>query len=764
MAAFLPSTTSAAQQVLTDQVSHGAASHLILVALEGAPAPILAILSGVVASNLRKHPGFIDVANGDEESSASVQDFVWRNRYLLAPDLTADRFTVAGLHAALVNDVELLRSDLGAVIQPSLPADPTNEALRLLSSLGRTQGPRSQHGVWFSADGNRALLVIHTQAAGFDIDAQQRNLAVINGAFDRARAVVAGAEEARVLETGPGVFAVRTRDMTRHDVTRLSLLAFFTAASLVAFAYRSPRALVLGLLPVASGLFAATAATSLAFGFIHGVTLGFGATLIGESVDYAIYLLTQTARGESPSNALARIWPTLRLGALASIVGFTIMLFSSFVGFTQLGLFSIIGLVAAACVTRFVLPHIMSDDFFAAGADTLAKPLLAVMRHRRFTRMMVLIVVFGGAATLAAHGGGFWDENLADLSPIPATDQALEQALRRELGLGDIRYFVVFPASSEQQALEQGQTLAIALGQLKNEHALGGFDIPSAILPSDAMQRLRQAALPDTQTLRARLDQALTGLPFRPDAFDPFLHDVAAARSAPLLTRASLPRALALELDSTLVRSRGGWTMVVPLRDVRDLGHVSAALAATPTPKVTLVDLEHESDRLLHRFEQEATVLAVVGSLAILVLLVIVLRSLTRAGTVAAPLVASVVVTAALLTMGGGKLSIFMVIGFLLIVAVGSNYCLFFERPEQDIQMKRRLVASIVLANLCTVSAYGFLAISEIPVLHDIDMTVAIGAFLTLLFASALIARDASSLPSVRRDRETTGIVSVMDA
>jgi len=34
---------------------------------------------------------------------------------------------------------------------------------------------------------------------------------------------------------------------------------------------------------------------ALGFGVIHGVTLGFGVTLIGESVDYSIYLLIQRA-------------------------------------------------------------------------------------------------------------------------------------------------------------------------------------------------------------------------------------------------------------------------------------------------------------------------------------------------------------------------------------------------------------------------------------------------------------------------------------
>ena len=112
------------------------------------------------------------------------------------------------------------------------------------------------------------------------------------------------------------------------------------------------------------------------------------------------------------------------------------------------------------------------------------------------------------------------------------------------------------------------------------------------------------------------------------------------------------------------------------------------------------------------------------------------MRSAARAATVAAPLVAAVIVTAALLTLGGAKISIFEIVGFLLIVAVGSNYCLFFERPAANPETRERSVASIVLANLCTVSAYGLMSLSSIPVLHDIGKTVAIGTFLSLLFAA----------------------------
>ncbi|HTT80665.1 MAG TPA: hypothetical protein VMF86_13380, partial [Stellaceae bacterium] len=192
MAAFLPRSASLAQQVLTEQATRGAASHLILLAIEGAPPRTLALLSEATAERLRRHAAFVEVLNGDARTFGGVRNFFWRNRYLLSAGGTADRFTVAGLHAALVDDLGLLGSDLGMLIQQTLPNDPTGEMWTLLRQFGGAMGPRSRDGAWVSPDGDRALLLIHTLAAGFDIDAQQHALAVIGSAFARARRAVPG--------------------------------------------------------------------------------------------------------------------------------------------------------------------------------------------------------------------------------------------------------------------------------------------------------------------------------------------------------------------------------------------------------------------------------------------------------------------------------------------------------------------------------------------------------------------------------------------
>src|SRR6201999_1123975 len=76
--------------------------------------------------------------------------------------------------------------------------------------------------------------------------------------------------------SGPGVFAVDSRANIIKEVTRLSILSTVIIVALLLGVYRSFVALVLGLVPVASGALAGVAAVALGVGVVHGITLGFG--------------------------------------------------------------------------------------------------------------------------------------------------------------------------------------------------------------------------------------------------------------------------------------------------------------------------------------------------------------------------------------------------------------------------------------------------------------------------------------------------------
>ncbi|KML01768.1 MULTISPECIES: MMPL family transporter [Burkholderia] len=767
LSAFLPSSPSAGQRVLVDQLRDGIVSRLILVAIDGGDAATRAALSRRVAGTLRADPQFAAVHNGEASNDARDRQFIFDHRYLLSPAVTPQRFSAGGLHQALGDSLDLLSSSAGLVAKAMLPRDPTGEVAALVDQLDGAAQPASRDGVWASRDGTRAVLVVQTAAAGSDTDAQARAIDAVRRAFAAAKQAVPNAA-ATLAMTGPGVFSVDTRDTIRHDVERLSTASVVLIVALLLTLYRSPRTLALGLLPVLTGVAAGIAAVGVAFGTVHGLTLGFGTTLIGEAVDYSIYLFVQSAqagtRGAArPADAtrawVAAYWPTIRLGVLTSVCGFASMLFSGFPGLVQLGLYSIVGLTAAALVTRFVLPHLRGEHVAIRDVSRIGAVLARAADAAPRLRWPLAVLVIAAGATLVLHRDGLWSRELAALSPVPAQAQALDARLRADVGAPDVRYLVVIAAPTEQAALERAERVAAQLQPLVDRGALAGFETPARFLPSDAAQRARLASLPDADALAARMRDAVANQPIavRPGLFAPFIADVEAARHARLLTRADLRgTSMALAVDALLTERDGRWSAMLPLRapDAARAAQPASSLDATPiraavaragVPDALFVDMKAEADRLYVNYVHEDIQLSLAGFAAIAVLLLIALRSPRRVVRALAPLVAAVLVVTAGFALAGVPLTILHLVGMLLIVAVGSNYALFFCKRDDAQPVTPHTLVSLLIANLATVAGFGLLALSRVPLLETFGLTVGPGAMLALAFAAILAPRAAAA-------------------
>ncbi|HLP98917.1 MAG TPA: MMPL family transporter [Sideroxyarcus sp.] len=741
MSAFMPRDPTPTQKLMVEQLRDGVVARLILIGVEGAPAPVLARISKDMAARLRGSSELAAINNGEQAGMAKDFDLLWHNRYLLSDAVTAQRFSAQGLGDRLGYYLDLLGTPMSGMAQQVLPKDPSGELIHLLEQMQGQAHPAMQDDVWFSQDGTRAMLLAHSKGAGNDIDAQERAMQDIQRAFDDARKALPEAAKAELRMTGPGVFSVQSRASIRDDAERLSLIATLLVASMLMLLYRSPRVLVLGLLPVASGALAGIAAVSLGFGEVHGITLGFGVTLIGEGVDYAIYLFTQIERNGTPQSTLQRIWPTMRLGVLTSICGFSAMLFSGFSGLAQLGLFSIAGLIVAVSTTRWVLPNMLPQGFCVQPATRFSSLLMALVRRAPRARVVLLIAVAAAAVFIAVKRDVLWNDSLSSMSPIAKESLQLDEQLRRDMGAPDVRYMVVLSGRDEESVLQQSEELAPIMRELAGQGLLEGFDTPP--LPSRSAQLSRQAALPGELELRRNLNEALRGMPFKSTVFAPFAEEVAAAKRQPLLDRAALQgTALGLKLDSYLVRRDDGWSVMMPLRGVKDAQAIEQGIRHKTETAFVLLDMKLESEQMFRDYRHEASKNALLGALAIVALLFVSLRSLRRVLEVSLPLAAAVVVVTAGLVATGHSLSIFHLIGLLLVVAVGSNYTLFFDHRCTSPQDRERTVSSLLFANMSTVLGFGLLSFSQSPVLGAIGSTVAVGAVLSLIFSAILIVRN----------------------
>jgi predicted exporter len=798
LSAFLPARPTPAQRLLVDQLRSGPASRLILIALQGGDAEGRARIAVAMAAELRTAPEFTSVNDGEDATADRDRDFLFEHRYVLSEAVSPQRFTPAGLRSALEETLADLASPEGLLIKSLTPRDPTGETMRVIDQLSRTPTPRSEGGVWVSADGARTLLIAETTAAGSDTDGQEHALDAVRTAF--AEGVGAAGPAARQVElrmSGPGVFSVAARANIQHAVVRLSIAASALIVVVLLSVYRSAIALLLGLLPVATGALVGVAAVALGFGAVHGITLGFGVTLIGESVDYSIYFFIQShraaARAPGPEEQL---WPTMVLGMLASVCGFASLLPSGFPGLAQLGVYSICGLVAALGVTRFVLPELLPAGFQIRDLTPLGVRMaywIAPLQRRRPAVRWGCALALGCAALVVLYcaRGRLWNRELSSLSPIPAAALAYDARLRSDLGAPNALDLVVVPGASLESALRGAERAAQVLAPLVARKIIGGFDSPASYLPSQATQAARRASLPPPAVLRANLEQAAAGLPFDLTRLTPFLEDVEAARNAPPLTPDNLRgTALATGFNALILHIDGRWDALIPLRaadpstagtgaagvgtaatgtagtgsaergapDI-DIAQVRSAFAAASSGAWVL-DMKRESDALYIEYLRQAIRLSLYGLAAIAALLWVVLRSALRAARVLAPLALSVLTVAAVLALARRELTILHLVGMLLIVAVGSNYALFFDRnsgadgegasspdapppgvPPEDASpggVPPLTLASLGLANLCTVIAFGLLCVSGVPVLEDLGSTVAPGALLALVFAAAL--------------------------
>jgi predicted exporter len=731
---FMPPPATPDQKLLMDQIGEGPGSRLLLLAIEGAPEATLAALSRGLADALRGDPRFERVANGAFDL-ADLDPRLLPYRYLLSPSFDAAPLDAATLSDALGERLEELASPAAGLVKPLLARDPTLETLAVAQRWSPPKPPAMRDGVWFSSDG-AALLLVQTRAPGFDPAAQQEAQDALRAAFE----ALPGAGEARLTLSGPGYFAVLVSSRTRSEADRIGAISTTGFVLLLLLAYRSLPALLLAALPVVSGGLAGIAALALCFGSAHGITLAFGFTLLGVAQEYPIRVLSHRRAGETALDSVRALWPLLATAIASAAIAYLAFFASGVTGLQQLAVFTIAGLLVAGFSTRYLLPRVLPARFHdAAATPGLARAAHWIDRLPR-PRWLPWLLLALGLVVLWRAPGPTWENDLAALTPVPQDLLLRDARLRGELGAPDVRYLLVLSAADAEGVLQLSESLEPRLDALVARGALDAAELPSRYLPSLATQRARQARLPDRAALAADVAEASAGLPFREGLFAPFLDDVQAARALPPLTPAAFADTPAgARLDAMLVPRDGHWLGLATLSGVHD----PAALAALDPGGggVRLLDLKGASESLVAAYRER--ILRALGLALVLLAatVVVALRSLRRAWHVLAPMSLATLLVLVVERAAGIPLSLFHLVALTLAAGLGLHYALFFERPVADAAEGRRTLHATLVCVLSALLVFGMQALSSLPVLRAIGLTVALGVGFHFCL-SILMARE----------------------
>lgn len=718
---FMPAPTTPDQRLLMEQVGEGPGSRLLLLAIAGKSETSVAELSQQLAAALRKDSHYTQVLNGSFDITA-LDERLLPYRYLLSPTLDSERMDAAFLRDELQQRLEDLSSPAASLLKQLLPRDPTLEVLKLAERWAPPKSPEIRDGVWFSPQGE-ALLLVQTQAPGFDPDAQAIAIDGIERAFDS----LPGHAGAALTLSGPGYFSVVVNAQTRGQAEWIGRVSTVGFVLLLLLAYRSVGSLLLSALPIASAALAGIAMLVLLFPQVHGITLAFGFTLLGVAQEYPIRVLSHRRAGENAVQSVRDLWPLLLTAIASACIAYLAFYASGVNGLRQLAAFTVTGLLVAGFSTRYLLPYLLpvrvrdvADMRWLIAArrlvDALPRP-----------RWVPLVVALATVLMLAFAQGPFWQNDLAALTPLPTDLLQRDARLREALGAPDVRYLLILEADSEQGVLALSERLQPAVDGLIARHAVDAVELPSRYLPSEAAQRARQQKLPDRMALEQALAEAQQGMPFQPGLFTPFVDDVQQARQLPPLTPARFATSpLGQRLAAMLVQRGDRWLGLGTLSGVHDVAALQQWAQASGGA-VRVLDLKGAAESLVVDYRTRILHALLAAALLLVVTITLALRSLRRAWHVLAPMTLATFLVLAVERVAGVEISLFHLVALILAAGLGLHYALFFERDTGDAAEQRRTLHATLVCVLSALLVFGMLAWSSIPVLRAIGLTVSLG-------------------------------------
>jgi predicted exporter len=118
-------------------------------------------------------------------------------------------------------------------------------------------------------------------------------------------------------------------------------------------------------------------------------------------------------------------------------------------------------------------------------------------------------------------------------------------------------------------------------------------------------------------------------------------------------------------------------------------------------------------------------------------------------GRVIAPMAVTTLLILAILHGLGISLNLFHLIALVLAAGLGVDYALFFEAVEDDPAEQRRTLHAVIVCSLSTLLVFAALAVSSLPVLRAIGVTVTLGIVSNFVLA-LLLTRPATGAPHAR--------------
>ncbi|HIN92443.1 MAG TPA: hypothetical protein EYM99_06425 [Alphaproteobacteria bacterium] len=609
-----------------------------------------------------------------------------------------------------------------SLVKPLLIHDPMLLTLSWLSRVGIPFEKQQQ-------DRNYSNFFLETHQSGLETAAQQDFQNAMLATFDSINTDYDN--QFSLQFTGVPAFSVEIRKQVSQDIQRISALSIVVVILLAWVVFRSFKTVACLAVMLVATASASALFTQWVYGYLHGLTLALGTTLIGVCIDYFIHALIH-GEGDEPTDrlqAIRRIWPALIIGGTTTLIGYTALSFSGFPGLQQVAVFTGSGIIFALLITRYVLPDLV-DLFSISIQPRINCSRLMVLNPIPKTRYIIIACIF--SFMLMGSNQIKWSDDFGPLTLSLKNLKETDRSIRDRLSSIEPGRFVIVSGENMQMMLKTAETVQKALSGL---HKNGSLDTYYPLFPwlaSDHVQRLniqtwKQSLTPD---LQKQWESALSSQGLRAAAFP----KLSQASEQLLTTGHAISSPAEKILGTQLIKNDHGPSSVIWL-GTHDVDRLQEALQ--PIPNARYFSQKDRVTQVAKDYRLKAQDMLTWGLVVIFVLLGLRYRSLISAVQVLTPAALSLMLLLGAWGISESPMGILHLIGLLLTAAVCVDYGVFFM--ENGSRNRQRTLQAISTSAITTAAAFASLSIAENPALHALAWTVAPGVIAGFLFCPIML-------------------------
>lgn len=545
------------------------------------------------------------------------------------------------------------------------------------------------------------------------------------------------------------------------EISIIATISMLIVILMLIVVFRSPKPLFYSVLSILISITASFLLTLSIFKKLHIITLVFGTSLIGSSIDYSLHYFTHWAGNEnlkSPLEIRNHVFPGLTMAIISTGLCFAILLFAPFTMLKQMSFFCLVGLISSYLTTISLFPKInLPQGQRTLKASKHFEKITFIMNKKVIGRTVItLLFVFSICSVLIFRKNINVKNNLLSLYKTEGKLLSDEIASAKIIQYNPSGWYLI-SGDTQEDLLQNEEELR---HQIIEKTGKANFICTSMFVPSIKTQKKSQLAY---ENLLKNAEFQFDSLGFEnPDYFVQKLYDDYENSKNNFISfeTENIPQKLLQSISSVwLGKIEDKYYSVLLPNKIEDYNTYS--ILAHDNPNVTFVSKSADVSNDLDQLTKMVIKLFLLAYIVMFIVIKFFYNWKRSFKIISVPLLI-ILVTVSVYAIAHINIEFFSVTGLILVFGLGLDYIIYMieneKRTTLNITENALEPLATFLSFATTIISFGALALSSFRPVHLIGLSIFIG--LSTAYISSFFYGRINASPSKHEENHENAKIS----